>query len=294
MGLPTESWTFSLDAYPIQHQGIRVIDLDVSYGYRPGLGATNPFEYPDFIPVSNYVQGFLTAYPNETDFWEILNRKLVESLLTDAIPTRFGFDYRLAEMVDWLSVTLSVHPTPGTPYRRASTVTQEVIVGTDADDELDGGFYGDAVRGGAGADRLNGLGGDDYLSGGLGNDRLFGGDGNDTLVGGAGADQLTGGSGADVFLFNVLSDLDRPDRILDFDPAEGDLIDLRGIDAILGPGNDAFTFVTEFSGAAGELMVRARRDGIQVVLGDVDGDAGADFRIFVTATAPLAAEDFLL
>jgi hypothetical protein len=294
VSLPTESWSFSLDDYPIQHQGIRVIDLDVSYGYRPGLGATNPFEYPDFLPVANYVQSFLTAYPNETDFWEILNRNLVESLLTEAIPTRFGFDYRLAEMVDWVSVTLAVHPTPGTPYRRASTVRQDVLVGTEAADMLEGGFYGDALRGGEGADRLAGLGGDDYLTGGAGRDHLAGGDGNDTLVGGAGADWLTGGAGADIFLYNRLSDLDDPDRILDFDAAEGDRIDLRGIDAITGPGNDAFTFVSTFSGTAGELMVRTRLDGVQVVRGDIDGDAVADFRIFVTAAAPLVAADFLL
>jgi hypothetical protein len=292
--LPEESWKFTLEDYAIQHQGIRVIDLTVAYDYRPGLGATNPFEYPDFLPIAAFVQGFLTDYPNETDFWEILNRKLVESLLTDAIPTRFGFDYRLAEMVDTLSVTLTVHPSPATPYARTSRVAQDVILGTAEADVLTGDVYGDALRGDAGADRLSGAAGDDYLTGGLGADRLHGDAGNDTLVGGAGLDWLEGGAGADTFLFASLAHVDAPDRILDFDAAQGDRIDLRGIDAVIGTGNDAFTLVAAFGGTAGELVLRTRPDGVQVVRGDIDGDAVADFRILVTAPAALTAADFLL
>ncbi|RYJ02529.1 MAG: calcium-binding protein, partial [Acetobacteraceae bacterium] len=186
--VPRESWNFSLDDYAVQHQGIHVIDLDISYDYRPGLGLTNPFEYPNFVPIANFINDFIVSYPNETDFWEILNRKLVGALLAEAIPTPYGSDYRLGEMVDDLSISLTVHPYTAIPYSRTSTVEQDVVVGTDAADRLEGGDYRDALRGGAEADTLHGRGDDDYVSGGLGNDRLYGDAGNDDLVGGLGAD----------------------------------------------------------------------------------------------------------
>ena len=188
------------------------------------------------------------------------------------------------------------------------------LTGNDAANRLDGGAGLDSLFGAAGADTLFGRDGNDSLSGGadsdllrgeLGNDRLFGDEGrdrlfgdagNDVLVGGAGGDRLSGGAGADRFMFLNVSDsaafgADR-DRIEDF--GQGDLIDLRGIDASTAGGrNDVFTFVTRFSDTAGELMVR-NADGYAVVLGDVDGDGEADFGIFVVTNSVLEANDFLL
>lgn len=99
-------------------------------------------------------------------------------------------------------------------------------------DPLVGGEAGDALTGGAGADRLLGLGGDDTLSGGGGDDMLAGDAGTDRLTGGGGADMLYGGAGADIFIFNDNSlDGEGDDRIVDFNPAEGDLIYLTGSQA---------------------------------------------------------------
>ena len=295
--VPKESWTFSLDDYDIQHQGIRAIDLDVSYELRPGIGLTDPREYPNFVPVANFVNDFLISYPNETDFWEILNRKLAGAMLTDAIPTPYGIDYQLAEAVDNITITLTVHPYTLVPYSRASTVEQDVMVGTTKGDRLDGGVYRDALRGEAGNDTLHGGAEDDYLSGGFGNDRLYGDAGDDALVGGAGGDALFGGAGADRFVYNAAGDSSRAgggiDRIHGFSRAEGDLIDLRQIDAIPGTGNDAFTLVTAFTGQAGQLMVRSTQTGVSVQ-GDVDGDRVTDLLITVLGVATLEASDFIL
>ena len=291
--LPNESWQFSLDNYAVQHQGLHTIDVEVSYNYRAGIGNPDPYEYPDFVPIAAFVDAFLVNYPNEEDFWEILNQKLVESLLTDAIPTPYGFDYRLAEAVDNLSVTLRVYPDASNPFSRASTVAQDVQVGGDGADILEGGFHGDAMRGGGGADLLRGFGGDDYLSGGAGRDRLFGNEGADTLVGGAGADTLWGGGGTDVFLMVGATSLVGRDHIRDFSSAEGDKIDLSSIDAIAGGNNDAFVLVAGFGGNPGELIIQSKSNG-QLVRGDLDGDSVADFTIMVTAELPLAASDFIL
>lgn len=119
-----ESWSFGFENYPISHQGQAVIDLTLSYDYVDGIGENDPFEYPEFTQIYNYIDTFFTTYPNETDFWEILNKNLVTDLLSKPIPTAFGFDYNLAEVVDNLTVEIDVHPgSSGVPYSRSSTVT---------------------------------------------------------------------------------------------------------------------------------------------------------------------------
>ncbi|MET0377264.1 MAG: calcium-binding protein, partial [Rhizorhabdus sp.] len=55
---------------------------------------------------------------------------------------------------------------------------------------------------------------------------LIGGSGADTLAGGGGDDTLIGGGGGDRFRFTQLADRD---YVLDFDPAEGDRIDLGSL-----------------------------------------------------------------
>ena len=119
-----ESWSFAFEDYAIEHQGQSVIDLVVSYDYVDGIGTDDPFEYPEFLQIFNFIENFLTAYPNETDFWEILNKNLVTDLLSEPIPTVFGFDYDLAEVLDTLTVDIDVQPgSSGIDVPRASTVT---------------------------------------------------------------------------------------------------------------------------------------------------------------------------
>ncbi|MBW8880166.1 MAG: calcium-binding protein, partial [Asticcacaulis sp.] len=66
---------------------------------------------------------------------------------------------------------------------------------------------------------------------GFGNDldnRIFGNDGDNRIVGYRGNDMLMGGAGGDTFAFAWGSDID---RIVDFNAAEGDKIDLHAYDA---------------------------------------------------------------
>jgi Ca2+-binding RTX toxin-like protein len=123
------------------------------------------------------------------------------------------------------------------------------------DDQLHGGDGNDTLNGGDGTDGLYGDAHADSLSGGAGNDTLYGGVSTDsargtftdTLNGGDGDDVLnpigdywnfssygdravlTGGLGADRFVFDYLvsgsnSPVAAPDRITDFNAAQGDLI----------------------------------------------------------------------
>ena len=154
-----------------------------------------------------------------------------------------------------------------TGARGADTVT-----GGSGNDLLRGGHGEDALDGGLGNDKVMGGPGDDALSGDAGNDALYGGAGNDTLTGGAGIDRLSGGAGADVFVFEV-ADLDqRPDRIMDFDPAE-DLIVLAGYEGTL-----EFIGTSRFSGMAGEVRLSASGKHLAV---DLDGDSRSDLTVFL-------------
>jgi Ca2+-binding RTX toxin-like protein len=76
----------------------------------------------------------------------------------------------------------------------------DVIEASDGNDRAWGGAGDDAIFGEDGNDRLFGEDGADEIDGGDGNDWLAGGDGDDLLEGGAGADTLDGGAGYDTLL----------------------------------------------------------------------------------------------
>ncbi len=84
---------------------------------------------------------------------------------------------------------------PWDPLR--ATPDDDVLIGTERADHLNGGKGDDVISGGGGKDHLRGGHGDDLLDGGAGNDYLDGGAGDDTLLGGEGNDGLDGGQGDD-------------------------------------------------------------------------------------------------
>jgi serralysin len=151
--------------------------------------------------------------------------------------------------------------------------------------------HGWEVRAGAGADRvfgfmasdtIDGEAGNDTLDGGNAADVLSGGEGEDELIGDIGADVVSGGGGADRFLYSFLLESrtsDGIDRITDFNAAEGDFIDLAQIDARIDrEGDQAFRFVAEFTGRAGQATL-SFEDGLTVFRGDTNGDEVADLII---------------
>jgi Ca2+-binding RTX toxin-like protein len=199
-----ESWKFKFDDYAIEHQGNATIDLNVSYDYIDGIGIEDPFEYPEFTQIYNYIDNYLKTYPNETDFWEILNKNLVSALLTEPIPTTFGFDYQLADVVDSLTVEIDVLPgSSNIPVSRSSVVTGTAsrqpltLYGSEADDTLTGGAGNDTLYGHGGLDTLIGGAGDDLIYGGYQADTIRGGTGNDTIYTKGGSDLINSGNGND-------------------------------------------------------------------------------------------------
>ncbi len=126
---------------------------------------------------------------------------------------------------------------------RFNNIGQFNITGTSKNDQIAGGFGNDILVGNAGDDQMVGNNGSDLLSGGEGNDRLLGTYKPDNSLPQPGlpqpglgeVDVLTGGAGADTF---VLGDRLRPFYvgqgdtdaaiITDFNPAEGDILELFG------------------------------------------------------------------
>ena len=82
----------------------------------------------------------------------------------------------------------------------------DVMGGSNRNDNLWGGTGNDTLFGYAGDDRLYGEEGDDELNGGDGNDVLDGGVGNDRLFGQAGNDIMNGGDGDDIMMGVTASD----------------------------------------------------------------------------------------
>jgi Ca2+-binding RTX toxin-like protein len=164
---------------------------------------------------------------------------------------------------------------------------------------LDGAFNVSGT-GNALTNVIYGNGGMNLLSGLAGNDTLNGGQGHDTLVGGAGKDLLTGSGGLDRMVFTSLSDsgalFAQRDAINTF--AHGDKIDLSALDArTTAAGNQAFTFVTNFTHAAGQLQWDQVATNAWYVSGDVNGDAVADFSLNVYSApgfGQLQSWDFIL
>ncbi|MGF6230377.1 Ca2+-binding RTX toxin-like protein [Inquilinus ginsengisoli] len=155
----------------------------------------------------------------------------------------------------------------------------DILIGIE---NVSGGRAGDTLIGSNGANALNGY------------------EGNDLLRGGAGKDSLTGGSGADRFVFAATGDSAvgaNADRITDFSRAQGDRIDLSGIDAnSAAAGTQAFSFIGSgaFTHHAGQLRAVVTSPGVITIAGDVNGDGVSDFHIQLTGGIALVAGDFVL
>lgn len=139
---------------------------------------------------------------------------------------------------------------------------------------------------------ITGNGSANLLYGASGAETLKGMAGADTLNGYGGADELWGGTGADRFVvssnFHGGSAAGTRDRIMDFNRIQGDRIDLSGVDAVSGGGNDAFTSFGALAvgedPAAGSLRW-AVVGATTLVYAFTDAAAGADFVIEVLGMA---------
>ena len=150
------------------------------------------------------------------------------------------------------------------------------VVGSKADDTMNGGALKDILSGGngddnlfgnAGNDTLNGQNGNDDLIGGAGIDVMNGGNGNDFLDGGAGKDTYTGGAGSDLFWVK--------EGEASSNTAQADMIkDFQGVGMTVGD-QDAIVFDT--SDGTGVLWMAQSISANQAILGFADSTGLASY-----------------
>ncbi|CAN1535509.1 Putative Ig domain containing protein [Sphingomonadaceae bacterium] len=166
-----------------------------------------------------------------------------------------------------------------------TVLTDEVLNGGAAADELSGGEGDDSLAGGSGDDYITGLQGDDRLFGEAGNDVLegadgddvlSGGSGNDVLLGNGGNDSLTGGSGNDIFVFG------HGDTVTDFNIGE-DLIDI----SLLGVTAESFAASVSITAVNGGTRITIGGESMMLV--NIDGSAlsAANFGLLIDANPPI-------
>jgi len=107
----SEEFSFLIKDFKIDHQS-ELNNLNISVSYRYVVNIANS-EYPDFRLLAKDIETLLTNYPNETDYWEIVNKQLT-SLLMKKYPAIMS-----------ITCELKVDPSRLDPYSRSSRVTRE-------------------------------------------------------------------------------------------------------------------------------------------------------------------------
>jgi hypothetical protein len=155
------------------------------------------------------------------------------------------------------------------------------IVGAGGHDLLQGGQGNDLIAAGEGDDLLLGNKGDDALYGGAGNDVIRGGKGADVLMGNAGNDILIGGAGeegdflmgstgADQFILRsetLAQNAAEANRILDFNPLDGDLIKIAYFDGTLAMPAISFAAVDVNLDRIQDTAILCSQGVVGVILG---------------------------
>jgi Ca2+-binding RTX toxin-like protein len=268
-------------------------DDDIAYGgagidYIDGGGGN------DVIDGGAGADTMIGNFGDDTYYVDNAGDAITEYTATDGTDTIYAsVSYTLPQYVERLILT--------------GSAALNATGGGDAD-TLVGNAGANTLTGNAGADFLSGVGGnaqgDSYqnienVNGSTANDTIIGDAAANALNGWAGKDTLTGGGGADRFVFSSPAHSvvgSNADRITDFSHAQGDRIDLSGIDSNTNVvGDQAFTFIGNalYSGTAGELRF-ASSGGVTTIAGDRNGDGTSDFHVTLTGNLTLLAGDFVL
>ena len=106
-----EEFSFLIKDFKVDHQSeLNTLNISISYQYVVNIPNA---DYPDFRLLAKDVETLLTNYPNEVDYWEIVNKNLT-SLLMKKYPA-----------ISRLTSEITADPTRQDPYVRSSRVTRE-------------------------------------------------------------------------------------------------------------------------------------------------------------------------
>ena len=110
-GVLVEQFSFLIKDFKIDHQGENN-NLNITIWYRYKAHLSNA-EYPDFMLIAKDIETLLASYPNEEDYWEILNKKITLMVL-EKYPA-----------IAKITCQMQVSPSPKDPYLRSSIVTRD-------------------------------------------------------------------------------------------------------------------------------------------------------------------------
>ena len=106
-----EQFSFLIKDFKIDHQGENN-NLNITIWYRYKAHLSNA-EYPNFMLIAKDIETLLTNYPNEEDYWEIVNKKITLMVLEK--------NPAIAKITSQMQVS----PSPQDPYLRSSFVTRD-------------------------------------------------------------------------------------------------------------------------------------------------------------------------
>jgi hypothetical protein len=105
-----EEFTFLIKDFKIDHQGENNnLNITISYRYKAHLSNEN---YPDFTLIAGDIKTLLTNYPNEDDYWEIVNKRITLMVL-EKYPA-----------ITRITSQLQVSPSRNDPYLRSTITTR--------------------------------------------------------------------------------------------------------------------------------------------------------------------------
>ncbi|MGP1383529.1 MAG: cadherin-like domain-containing protein [Thainema sp.] len=168
-----------------------------------------------------------------------------------------------------LDLTASYFSYLGSGVNLVGTAADEELNGTDGFDNISGGGGNDTISGGDGIDTLLGEDGNDIINGDAAKDFISGGNGDDILTGGAGDDFIDGGGGADTMIGGAGND-----TLLGF--GGGDV--LNGTDSIVAGAGEIDTLN---GGSTSDIFVLGdENQAYYVAAGDADYAILEDFKSF--------------
>lgn len=110
-GQLSEEFSFLIKDFKIDHQGeTNTLNISISYRYIANIANS---DYPDFRWLAKDVETLLGNYPNKTDYWEIVNKRITEHLI------------KKYPALASLTCELRVDPSRQVPYSRSSRATRE-------------------------------------------------------------------------------------------------------------------------------------------------------------------------
>lgn len=105
-----EEFSFAIKDLKVDHQAqLNNLNISVRYRYVANISKA---DYPDFRSLAKDIETLLNNYPNETDYWEIVNKQLTSMLLK-----------KYASIAS-VTIEIEVSPSSLVPYSRSSTVTR--------------------------------------------------------------------------------------------------------------------------------------------------------------------------